>query len=113
MKTGLFITSLLAAVVTASPATADDPPPNGSMMAQYCDGENMQGPCTNLDDSNRMHCVRTVHGTASIKVFDGFACSMFLSGGCSASGEKTWMAGTYNSINSAWNESSAIDCFSK
>lgn len=56
MKTGLFVTTLLAAVATASPATADDPPPNGSQMIQYCDSENMQGPCTNLDDSVRMNC---------------------------------------------------------
>ncbi|KAK7985816.1 hypothetical protein PG988_003438 [Apiospora saccharicola] len=56
MKTGLFINSLLAAVATASPATADDPPPNGSQMIQYCDSENLQGPCTNLDDSVLKNC---------------------------------------------------------
>ncbi|KAK7915262.1 hypothetical protein PG985_012965 [Apiospora marii] len=105
MNTVLFLASILAAVSTA------DYVPSGRQMVQYCDSENLEGPCFNLDDSQLKNCVQTLSATVSIDVFDGFECSMFLSGGCGPSGEKTWTAGTYNSVDAPYNESTAIDCY--
>lgn len=51
MNTRLFIASVLAAV-----ATANDYVPSGRQMIQYCDSQNLQGHCTNIDDSKLKNC---------------------------------------------------------
>ncbi|KAK8062016.1 hypothetical protein PG994_008382 [Apiospora phragmitis] len=109
MKTVLFIAPLLAAIATALP-TSIGSGLSGSQMIQYCASTNMEGNCTYLDDSVVKNCVLTAHDTMSIKVFDGYECSLYF-GGCSPSGHKNWKAGTYNTIDGFWNASRAIDCW--
>ncbi|KAK6845910.1 hypothetical protein PG990_007637 [Apiospora arundinis] len=97
MKSTFFIAHLLAVAATATP------------MITYCDSENMQGSCTDIDSGDEFLCANTDHATMSIKVYDGFQCSLFMIA-CSPSGQKVYQAGTYNTIDDLWKKSGQIEC---
>ncbi|KAK8852269.1 hypothetical protein PGQ11_014748 [Apiospora arundinis] len=108
MQTRSIAASLmLAAAATASPINAGSARDVNS-MGRYCSDVNLGGACSYIDETS---CGLTTHATKSIEVFDGFACDLFLSGGCGPSGQKTYHSGTYNTIEAKWANSAAITCF--